>query len=77
MIDRPLTGRPFAARRVGFRFVHIGCASFDITRPLLVPESESTALIDYVRRYTEDDLFTAALARTELARAVAVGARGR
>jgi hypothetical protein len=27
MIDRPLTGWPFAARRVGFRFVHIASST--------------------------------------------------
>jgi uncharacterized protein len=40
---------------------------------LIVAESESTALSDYVQRFAEDDLFTAALARTELVRAVADG----
>jgi predicted nucleic acid-binding protein len=40
---------------------------------LIVAEAESTALSDYVQRFAEDDLFTAALARTELVRAVADG----
>jgi len=38
-----------------------------------VAESESTALSDYLQRFAEDDLFTAALARTELVRAVIDG----
>jgi predicted nucleic acid-binding protein len=40
---------------------------------LIVAEPESTALSDYLQRFAEDDLFTAALARTELVRAVADG----
>ena len=40
---------------------------------LIVAESESTALSDYLQRFAEDDLFTAALARTELVRAVIDG----
>ena len=40
---------------------------------LIVAESESAALSVYVQRFAEDDLFTAALARTELVRAVADG----
>jgi predicted nucleic acid-binding protein len=39
----------------------------------IVAESEWAALGDYLRRFTEDDLFTAALARTELIRAVIEG----
>jgi predicted nucleic acid-binding protein len=40
---------------------------------LIVSEPESSALGVYVQRYAKDDLFTAALARTELVRAVANG----
>ena len=40
---------------------------------LIVAEPESTALGDYLQRFAEDELFTAALARTELVRAVAGG----
>jgi predicted nucleic acid-binding protein len=40
---------------------------------LIVAESESTALTDYLQRFAADDLFTAALARTELVRAVVDG----
>jgi uncharacterized protein len=40
---------------------------------LIVAERESAALRRYLRRYAEDVLFTAALARTELVRAVADG----
>ena len=40
---------------------------------LIVAESESTASSDYLQRFAEDDLFTAALAGTELARAVVDG----
>jgi predicted nucleic acid-binding protein len=40
---------------------------------LVVAEAESAALRDYLRSYPEDALFTAALARTELVRAVGAG----
>jgi predicted nucleic acid-binding protein len=40
---------------------------------LIVTESESTALSHYLQRFAEDTLFTAALARTELVRAVIAG----
>jgi uncharacterized protein len=40
---------------------------------LIVAESESTAPSDYLQRFAEDDLFTAALAGTELVRAVVDG----
>jgi len=40
---------------------------------LIVAERESPALGRYLRRFAEDVLFTAALARTELVRAVADG----
>ena len=40
---------------------------------LIVAESESTALSDYFQRFADDNVFTAALARTELVRAVADG----
>lgn len=40
---------------------------------LIVAEAESAALSDYMQRFVEDVLFTAALARTELVRAVADG----
>lgn len=40
---------------------------------LIVAEPESTALGVYVQRFAEDNLFTAALARTELVRAVVDG----
>jgi predicted nucleic acid-binding protein len=40
---------------------------------LIVAEPESRALSDYLHRFADDDLFTAALARTELVRAVADG----
>ena len=40
---------------------------------LIVAEPESTALSDYLHRFADDDLFTAALARTELVGAVVDG----
>jgi uncharacterized protein len=40
---------------------------------LIVAEPESAALSRYLRRFADDILFTAALARTELVRAVADG----
>ena len=40
---------------------------------LIVLEPESSALSDYLQRFAEDGLFTAALARAELVRAVAAG----
>ena len=40
---------------------------------LIVAEPESRALGDYLHRFADDDLFTAALARTELVRAVVDG----
>lgn len=40
---------------------------------LIVAESESTALSVYVQQFAEDNLYTAALARTELVRAVVDG----
>ncbi|MGO9924799.1 MAG: type II toxin-antitoxin system VapC family toxin [Mycobacterium sp.] len=40
---------------------------------LIVAETESIALHDYLQRFVQDDLFTAALARTELVRAVVDG----
>ncbi len=40
---------------------------------LVVTEAESAALSDYLRRFADDSLFTAALSRTELVRAVAPG----
>ncbi len=40
---------------------------------LIVAEAESDTLSEYLRRFAEDFLFTAAVARTELVRAVAEG----
>lgn len=40
---------------------------------LVIAESESAALIAYLQRFGEDTLFTAALTRTELVRAVVDG----
>lgn len=40
---------------------------------LVVAEPESEALTDYLRRFSDDQLFTSALARTELLRAVSDG----
>ncbi len=44
---------------------------------LVVAEDESTALQEYLRAVAADTLFTAALARTELIRAVSGAGPGR
>lgn len=43
---------------------------------LIVAEPESAAVRDYLRSFADDAFFTAALARTELVRAVASAGRG-